>query len=103
MDTTQEDIILSEVSQVQKVKGCMFLSYMEDISNTNTCIIIYAQKFIQNMFLKAGLLEESKGGGKEEKNDRKKNNEIHHFCVGTRTETLKTAEQYRVGEKGEEE
>jgi hypothetical protein len=67
----QENIILSEVSQVQKDKITCFLSYVENRSNTSTSIIIYTCKNIQNMFPKVGLLEETKGGGKEEKNDRK--------------------------------
>jgi hypothetical protein len=56
------------------------------------------------MFPKVGLLEEMKGGWKEEKNDSVNNNEIHHICVGTRhTETLlKTINQHRMGEQGEE-
>jgi hypothetical protein len=31
-----ENIILSEVSQVQKAESCMFSSYVEDRPNTNT-------------------------------------------------------------------
>jgi hypothetical protein len=34
-------------------------------------IIICIYKYIQNMFPKLGLLDETRGGGKEEKNDRK--------------------------------
>jgi hypothetical protein len=56
---------------------------VEDRANTNTSIIIYTYKYIQNMFPKVGILEETNGGRKEEKNDRVNNNEIHHICVGT--------------------
>jgi hypothetical protein len=42
---------------------------VEDKSNTNTSIIIYTFKCIQNMFPKVRLLEATKGGGKEENND----------------------------------
>jgi hypothetical protein len=51
-----------------------------------------------------GPLEETKGWGKEEKNDRVNYIEMHHICVGTRqTNPLKSAQQYGVGGKGEEE
>jgi hypothetical protein len=40
--------------------------------------------YIENMFPKVGLLEETKRGGKEEKDDRVNNNEMHNICVGTR-------------------
>jgi hypothetical protein len=52
-----ENIILSEVSQVQKVLGQMF-SLICERSNTKTNITIQAYKYIQNMFPKAGLLRE---------------------------------------------
>jgi hypothetical protein len=41
-----ENIILSEVSQVQKDKGHMFSLTVEDRCNTNTSIIIYTCKYI---------------------------------------------------------
>jgi hypothetical protein len=41
-----ENIILSEVSQVQKYKGHMFSLTVEDTCNTNTSIIIYTCKYI---------------------------------------------------------
>jgi hypothetical protein len=44
------------------------------------------------MFPKVGVLEEIKRGGKEENKDRVNNNEIYHFCVGTRHNTLKTVD-----------
>jgi hypothetical protein len=39
---------------------------MEDGYNTNTSIIICIHKYIQDMFPKVRVLEETKGGGKEE-------------------------------------
>jgi hypothetical protein len=39
---------------------------VEDGSNTNISVVIHTYKYIQNMFPKVGLLEETKGGGKEE-------------------------------------
>jgi hypothetical protein len=45
-----------------------FLSYVEYKPNTNTNNI-YAYKYIQNMYPKVGLIEETKGGGKEGKKD----------------------------------
>jgi hypothetical protein len=60
--------IISTVSQVQKDKVHV-VSHVWERANTNTSIIIYTYKHIQNMFVKVGLLEETKGGGKEEKND----------------------------------
>jgi hypothetical protein len=64
-----ENIILSEVSQVQEAKGYMF-SHMWNIAPIN---ILY----IQNMYPKVRLVEETKRGrkaGKKDMND----NEIHH-------------------------
>jgi hypothetical protein len=40
---------------------------VEDRPNASTNIIIYSYKYIQNVFPKVGLLEETKGGGKEGK------------------------------------
>jgi hypothetical protein len=45
------------------------MTYVEDRSNINTSINIYACKYVQNTFPKVRLLEETNGGGKEE-NDR---------------------------------
>jgi hypothetical protein len=56
-----ENIMLSEVSQVQKDNGCMFFSYVEDRSNTDTSIIIHICKYVQNMFPKVGFLKETRG------------------------------------------
>jgi hypothetical protein len=75
---------------------------VDDRPNTNTSIITYTYKYIQNIFPKVGLLEETKGGRKEGSNVRK-NDEIHHICVRTRhKETLKIVEQHSMGDKGEE-
>jgi hypothetical protein len=49
-----------------------------DTNTNNKHYHIYM--YIQNMFPKVGLLQETKGGGKEEENDI----EIYHICVGTR-------------------
>jgi hypothetical protein len=65
-------------------KVTCFLSYVEDKPNINISNIIYTYKYIQNMFPKVELLEETKGERKEGKNDTVNNNEIHHNCVGTR-------------------
>jgi hypothetical protein len=48
--------------------------------NTNISNITYTHIFIQNMYPKVGLVEETKGGGKEE--NKANNNEVHHICVG---------------------
>jgi hypothetical protein len=53
------------------------------------------------MYLKVGLVEETKGGGKERKV--MNNDEVHHTCVGTRykehIENLKK-KTHRIGGKG---
>jgi hypothetical protein len=54
-----ENIILSEVIQVQKAKGSMFSLIVEDKSNTNTSTITYTYEYIQNMLSKVGLSEET--------------------------------------------
>jgi hypothetical protein len=62
--TELENIMLSEVSQVQKVKGCML--YVDDRSNKNTSIIIYTHKYYKICFQKwdcyRRLREEEKNG-----------------------------------------
>jgi hypothetical protein len=63
----RENIIFSEVSHVQKHKGCMFFLNVEDKFNTNLSTVIYTYKYVQNMSPKAGLLENTKGGVKVEK------------------------------------
>jgi hypothetical protein len=73
-----------KLARFRKIKVTCFLSYVENRSNTNTSINIYTFKYIQNLFPKVGLLEETKRGGKEEKNDRVNKNEVHQICVGTR-------------------
>jgi hypothetical protein len=59
------------LARFRKIKFMRFLSYMENKSNTNTSIIIYTYKYIQNTFPKVGLLEKTKGKGKEEKSNSK--------------------------------
>jgi hypothetical protein len=73
-----------KLARFRKTKVTCFHSYVEDKSNTNTSIITATYEYIQNIFPKVGLWEETKGGGKEEKNDRVNNNEIYHICIGTR-------------------
>jgi hypothetical protein len=58
-----ENIILSEVSQVQKTKSCMSSLICGIRPNTNISNIIYTLKF------QKGLIEETKGEGKEGKKD----------------------------------
>jgi hypothetical protein len=63
------EIILSEVSQVSKVKGCIcLLSYVEYRPNTNTNMI-YTHKYLQDTYSKVGLVEETKRVGKGGKKD----------------------------------
>jgi hypothetical protein len=59
-----------KLSRFKKTKVECFLSYVEDRPNAkNTSIIIYTCKYIQNMFTKVELLEETNRGGKEGKKD----------------------------------
>jgi hypothetical protein len=60
-----ENIILSEMNQVQKAKSHISLSYVEYRPNTNTNNFTYACKYLQNMYPKVELVEETKGRGKE--------------------------------------
>jgi hypothetical protein len=66
-----KSITLSEVSQVQKPKATCFLSYVEYRPITNIRNIIYTCKYIQNIYPKVELAEETKGGGKEGNKDSK--------------------------------
>jgi hypothetical protein len=50
--------------------------------NTKISGIINTYTYMQNMYPKVGLLEETKEEGKEEKIVN--NNEIHHICIGTK-------------------
>jgi hypothetical protein len=75
-----ENIILNEVIQVQKDKGCTF-SLICGIQvqykyRQNT------QKYIQSVNPKVRLVEETKGRGKE--GEKVNNNEIYYTCVGIR-------------------
>jgi hypothetical protein len=66
-----ENIILSEVSQVQKDKVECFLSHVKDRPNTYTSNIMYTYR---ERVSKSGIiraLEETKEGGKEEKKKKK--------------------------------
>jgi hypothetical protein len=51
----------------RKPKAEYFLSYVGYKPNTNTSVVIYTYKYIQKMYPKVGLVEETKIGGKEEK------------------------------------
>jgi hypothetical protein len=59
-----ENIILSEVSQVQKDKGHVFSHMWKIDPNANLCINIYLS--IYKTFLIVRLLEETREGGKGE-------------------------------------
>jgi hypothetical protein len=66
--------------------------------NTNTSNIVYAQKYIQSMYPKVGLVEETKGGGKGKKAN---NNEVCRLWRNkTQGNRLKTVKQHTIGEKG---
>jgi hypothetical protein len=64
-----------KLARVRKPKATCFLLYVEYKPNTNTSNIIYnityTYKYIQNMYLKVGLVEEMKEGGKEGNRDSK--------------------------------
>jgi hypothetical protein len=60
----QENIFLSEVSQVQKAKGCMFSLICKTKAQYKYKQYIY---YIQSMHSKVGLAEETKGKGKKER------------------------------------
>jgi hypothetical protein len=60
-----------KLARYKKTKVTCFPSYVEDRSNTNSSNIIYTYKYIQSMFPKMVLLEETKGGRKVGKNGRK--------------------------------
>jgi hypothetical protein len=51
-----------KLARFRKTKVMYFHSHVEDRSNTNTGTITYTYKYIQNMFLKVGLIEENKEG-----------------------------------------
>jgi hypothetical protein len=62
-----ENIILSKVSQVQKAKSHMFSLICGIQAQCKYTNIIYTWKYMQSMYLKVGLIKETKGGGKEGK------------------------------------
>jgi hypothetical protein len=45
-----------------KTKGTCFLSYVEDITNTNESLRIHTYKYKWGMFPKVGLFKETKRG-----------------------------------------
>jgi hypothetical protein len=57
-----------KLARFRKTKAACLLSY---VSSTNTSIIIYTYKYIQNMYPEVRLVEETKGGAKEGKKDNK--------------------------------
>jgi hypothetical protein len=71
-----------KLARFRKPKAVCFLSYVEYRPNTNTSNIICTYKYIQNMYPKVGLLEETKRGRKEEKIAN--NNEPHHIYLEIR-------------------
>jgi hypothetical protein len=48
----------------RKPKAACFLPYVEYRLNTNISSVIYTYKYIQNVYLKVDLVEETKGRGK---------------------------------------
>jgi hypothetical protein len=52
-------------------KATCFLSYVDYKANTNTSNIIFTKKYIQNIYSKVGLEEETKAEVKEGKKDKK--------------------------------
>jgi hypothetical protein len=60
MDGTGEHHL--QLARFRKTKVACFFSNGEERFNTNTNIIIYTYKYMQNMFPKVELLEETKGG-----------------------------------------
>jgi hypothetical protein len=68
--TGMENIMLSELNQVQKDKSCMFSlicgRQLQIYTHTHICVCVS----IYMTFPKVGLLEETKEGGKKEKIDR---------------------------------
>jgi hypothetical protein len=59
-----------QLARFRKPKAVCFLSYMVYRSYTNTSNIIYAYKYVQNMYPKVGLVEETKGGKTVDNNKR---------------------------------
>jgi hypothetical protein len=68
-----EDIMLSEVRQVQKDKGHMFSLKCERQIQIQIQVLAVIYVCVYNIFPKVGLLEETKGEQKEEENDRMNN------------------------------
>jgi hypothetical protein len=74
-----ENIVLSEISQVQKDKDHIFAHMWKIDPNVNTKVTIYTYTYTytytyiytKNTSPKVRLLEQTKGEGKEEMNDRK--------------------------------
>jgi hypothetical protein len=64
-----ENIILSEVIQAQKAKGHMFSLICGIQAQYNRGNVIFTYKYIQNMYPKVGLAEETKRGEKEARKD----------------------------------
>jgi hypothetical protein len=58
-----------KVARFRKPKATCFLSHVGYRPNKNKSNIIHTYKYIQNMHLKVGLVEETKGGGKGTKQE----------------------------------
>jgi hypothetical protein len=56
-----------KLARFKKPKATCFLSYVEYRPNINTISITYTYKYIQNMYSKVGLIEDTKGEGKGKK------------------------------------
>jgi hypothetical protein len=93
-----ENIMLSELSQVQKDESCMFSLRVEDRSKCkykHYHIYVYTEH-VQKWDCYRRLGEEGK-----KKRMIVNSTEIHCICVRTRHQNaLKTVKQYRVGGKG---
>jgi uroporphyrinogen-III decarboxylase len=59
-----ENIILSEVIQVQKTKGHVFSLICGMQAQLNISNITYTYKYTKNMYPKVGLIQETKGDSK---------------------------------------
>jgi hypothetical protein len=60
-------ILKVKLARFRKPVVTCFLSYVEYGPNTNISSIIYREKYIQSMYPKVGLGEETKGGGEKER------------------------------------
>jgi hypothetical protein len=86
-----ENIILSEVSQVQKAKGCI---HMENTDPIQINAILCIHRNIYEHVSKSG----TKAGGREV--EKSKTTEVPHICAGRRQECVENFKRHRRGEAG---